>query len=72
MDIDKLRRLSRKSEPMKAHTVRIPSELDYEIRGVCGKANLKFSVIFRQCVKLGWERIKEDSPEVRQLVEELR
>lgn len=72
MDLGELRRLSRKDEPMRSHTLRIPPELDNEIRGVCGQADIKLSVIFRQCLERGWEQLKADSQEIRELAEELR
>lgn len=70
--IDKLKELSLKDEPMRARTVRLPPELDQELRDFCGKSNIRFSVLYREIARLGWERLKEDSQEIRELVEGIR
>lgn len=72
MDLQKLKELSTKDEPMRARTVRLPPELDQELRDFCGKYHIRFSVLFREIARLGWERLQEDSSEIRELVEGLR
>lgn len=67
--VEELQDMGSKNDPMTPRTLRLPPNLDNEIQGFCGKANVRFSVAIREIVRRGWNQLKAESEEVRKLAE---
>jgi hypothetical protein len=58
--LKELKREEASTEAMKAHTIRIPSEISKEIETFCGQTGIRIATVWRKCVELGWERVNTD------------
>ena len=56
--VDSLREQSTKKEPMVPTTVRLPIELEEEIRDFCASNKVSLAVILRECIQRGWDHIQ--------------
>lgn len=58
--VERLKRMS-SHESMTPITIRIPLNIEKEIRALCDEENIRLAVIIREVIARGWEDFKEDA-----------